>query len=170
MTSLPPLVAHAYKMQEAALCLIKNDFRLAALMLVFATIDQMAWVSLPDDEDVKGRDFMAWVSTYMLGRNRTGLEAVTAGDLWGARCGLLHTATAESSSLKKGTASKKIAYSYGAVNAASLVSEWTVIKVEDLVTSLLTGILWFKADLDEADDQRAIANVKVARMLLDHPV
>jgi hypothetical protein len=102
MISLPPLVAHAYKMQEAALCFIKNDFRLAALMLVFATIDQMARVSLLGDEDVRGNDVIAWVSTYMLGRNRTGLEAVTAGGLWRARCGSLHTATAESSSLRKG--------------------------------------------------------------------
>jgi hypothetical protein len=170
MTPLPPLAAHAFKMQEAALCLIKNDFKLAALMLVFTTIDQMAWVSLPGNEDVKGRDFMAWVSTYMLGRNQTGLEAVTAADLWGARCGLLHTATAESSSLRKGTASKKIAYSYGAVDTTSLVSEWTVVKVEDLVTSLLAGILWFMAHLDEDDDRAAIASAKVARMLRDHPV
>jgi hypothetical protein len=72
-------------MQEAALCLLKNDFRLAALMLVFTTIDQMAWLSLPGDEEVKGKDFMAWVSTYMLGRNQTGLEAVTAADLLGGQ-------------------------------------------------------------------------------------
>jgi len=170
MSTLPPLEAHAFKMQEAALCLIKNDFKIAALMLVFTTIDQMAWVALPGDGDVKGKDFMAWVSTYMLGRNDAGLEAVTPGDLWGARCGLLHTATAESSSLKNGTASKKIAYSYGAVNATSLVSEWTVVKVEDLIQSLLAGILWFKADLDAHGDRAAIANAKVARMLLDHPV
>lgn len=85
MTSLPPLAAHAFRMQEAALCLLKNDFRLAALMLVFTTIDQMAWLSLPGDDDVKGKDFIAWVSTYMLGRNETGLENVTAADLWGGK-------------------------------------------------------------------------------------
>jgi hypothetical protein len=170
MTSLPPLVAHAFNMQKAALCLLENNFRLAALMLIFTTIDQMAWVSLPGDEDVKGKDFMAWVSTYMLGRNTTGLEAVTAGDFWGARCGLLHTATAESSSLRKGVASKKIAYSYGAINAESLVSEWTFVRIEDLVGSLLAGILWFKEYLDADDERSRIANDKVARMLLDHPV
>lgn len=157
-------------MQEAAVCLIKNDFRLAALMLVFTTIDQMAWVALPGDGDVKGKDFMAWVSTYMLGHNDAGLEAVTAGDLWGARCGLLHTATAESSSLKNGTASKKIAYSFGALKATSLAPEWTVVKIEDLVRSLLAGILWFKADLDANSDRAATANAKVVRMLLDHPI
>jgi hypothetical protein len=66
MTSLPPLIALAYKMQEPALWLIKDDLRLAALMLVFTTIDQMALVSLLGDEDVRGNDFIAWVSTYML--------------------------------------------------------------------------------------------------------
>lgn len=170
MTSLPPLLAHGYKMQNATLCLIKNDFKLAALMLVFTTIDQMAWVSMPGDGDVQGKDFMAWVSVYMLGRHRAGLEEVSAGDLWGARCGLLHTATAESSSLKKGIASKKIGYSYGPLDATSLVSEWTVIKLENLATSLLTGILWFNEYLDEVDGRAAVANAKVARMLLDHPV
>lgn len=170
MTSLPPLEAHALKMQEAATCLLKNDFKLAALMLVFTTIDQMAWVALPGDGDVKGIDFMAWVSTYMLGRDNAGLEAVTAGDLWGARCGLLHTATAESSSLKRGTASKKIAYSYGSVNAKSLTSEWAVIKVEDLIRSLLAGVLWFRTDLNADGERAAVANAKVARMLLDHPI
>jgi hypothetical protein len=106
----------------------------------------------------------------MLGQNNAGLEAVTVGDLWGARCGLLHTGTAESSSLKNGTASKKIAYSYGAVNATSLVSEWAVVKVEDLIRSLVMGILWFKTDLDADGSKAAIANDKVAQMLLDHPV
>jgi hypothetical protein len=170
MTLLPPLEAHALKMQEAVVCLLKNDFTLPALMLVFTTIDQMAWVALPGDEDVKGKDFMAWVTTYMLGRDNAGLEAVTAGDLWGARCGLLHTSTAESSSLKKGTASKKIAYSYGAVNAKSLVSEWTVIKVEDLVRSPLAGVLWFRVDLDADVERAATANAKVARMLRGQPL
>lgn len=88
----------------------------------------------------------------------------------GARCGLLHTATAESSSLRKGIASKKIAYSYGAVDAKPLVSEWTVVKIEDLATSLLAGILWFMAHLDKDADRAAVANAKVARMLRDHPV
>lgn len=170
MDSLPPLVGHAFKMQEAVLCLFKNDFRLAGLMLIFTTIDQMAWLSLADDDEVKGKDFMAWVDAYMLGRSNRGLESVTAGDLWGARCGLLHTATPESRSLRNGTAANKIAYTYGTVAATPLVPGWACVRVEDLVASFVTGVLRFKDELEADQDRNRIVNDKLCRMVLDQPV
>lgn len=81
--ALPPVIAHAFKMQEAVLCVMQNSFRLPALMLVYTTIDQMAWLSISGDNEARGADFIAWVDRFMLSRNPKGLEAITAGDLGG---------------------------------------------------------------------------------------
>jgi hypothetical protein len=55
------------------------------------------------------------------------------------------------------------------MHATWLVSEWTCINFEDLVSFLPVGILWFQADLDTDDYRGNIANAKVTRMLLDRP-
>ena len=164
---LPPVIAHAFKMQEAAVCLLQNGHRLPALMLVYTTIDQMAWLSIGGTGEAKGTDFIAWVDKYMLAHQYKGLEGVTAGDLWGARCGLLHTATAESRSLKNGTAESRIAYTYGRPVVPPLPEGWHHVDIGDLVTSLLTGVMWFKEDIEMNAELAQNANDKLSLMLQD---
>ncbi|MBW3512222.1 hypothetical protein [Janthinobacterium sp. NKUCC06_STL] len=164
---LPPVIAHAFKMQEAAVCLLQNGYRLPALMLVYTTIDQMAWLSISGTGEAKGTDFIAWVDKYMLAHHNSGLEGVTAGDLWGARCGLLHTATAESRSLKNGTADSRIAYTYGRPVVPTLPDGWHHVDISDLVTSLLTAVVWFRDEIDSDAELAKSANEKLALMLQD---
>lgn len=65
-----------------------------ALILTYSGIDAMAWLDRPaDHEDVTPDDFIAWVNTYLL--PESGLNC-SAEDLYGARCGMLHSHTAES--------------------------------------------------------------------------
>jgi hypothetical protein len=168
VTPLPPIIGHVVKMQEAVICLLQNGFRLPAVMLVYTTIDQMAWLSIAGDDEAKGKDFIAWVKKYMLGHQNKGLEAITAGDLWGARCGLLHTATAESRSLKNGTANNKIAYAYGRPTVPKLPAGWHQVSIEDLVASLLAGAIWFNDELYENTESASAMDAKLALMLHDH--
>ena len=64
------------------------------LILLYATIDAMAWLDRPDgQDDAHADDFIAWVDRYLL--PDSGLPC-TGADLYGARCGFLHSHTGES--------------------------------------------------------------------------
>jgi hypothetical protein len=77
-----------------------------AFFLVLTAIGGLAWLGRPADRDttpvVKGKpdpndvwrsDFVAWVDTYVMPSAGLPVHAI---DLYGARCGLVHTQTAES--------------------------------------------------------------------------
>lgn len=65
-----------------------------SLILLYATVDAMAWLNRPPNQpDVERADFLNWVKKYLLPDST--LPCV-AEDLYGARCGLLHTNTGES--------------------------------------------------------------------------
>lgn len=167
MTELEPLIRHSMRMQEAILCLCKNDHRVAGLMLFYAAMDQMAWLTIPGDDDVKGRDFIDWIEKYMPLKDDKQLAKLTPTDLWGARCGYLHTASPESSSLRKGTAKSQIAHSYGPVVATSLVEGTVAVRFESLVAAFLTAVLRFRDDLNGNPSRKEVADKKLARMSQD---
>jgi hypothetical protein len=73
-------------------------------VLLYATIDALAWLSLPAEKAKTVRwDFKQWVETYLLPNSRLGC---TSSDLYSARCGLLHSNTAESELSRGGEASE----------------------------------------------------------------
>jgi len=64
------------------------------LILLYATIDAMAWLDRPDGQaDVHADDFIDWVDSYLL--PDSGLPC-SGADMYGARCGFLHSHTGES--------------------------------------------------------------------------
>jgi len=127
-------------------------------MLVYAAIDQMAWLSVSDLES-NGKDFKAWVDKYMLPKNPLGCSS---SDLWAARNGLLHTGTAESRDTRNGNAKYKIHYTFGgAVCTENKSTDTVIIKFEDLVGSYLAGILWFMEDLKADAVKQESANNKL---------
>ena len=127
----------------------------------------MAWRSINGNGEVRGTDFVAWVDRYMLARQNTGLERITPGDFCGARCGLLHIATAESPSLKNGTAASRIAYSYGRPAVPKLRDGWEHVDIGDLVTSLLSAVVWFRDEIESNAELAKNANEKLALVLQD---
>ena len=85
---------------EAISKLVKESLYTQALIVLYSAIDTLAWVNLPSG-DVKHKDFIAWVEKYI---NPEGKFGCTADDLYGARCGLVHSSTAESQKSRKGEA------------------------------------------------------------------
>jgi hypothetical protein len=80
------------------------------LALLFSGIDTMAWLGLPDDqEDVTRDEFIRWADRYLL--PESGILC-TALDLYSARCGILHSMTAESRAIRTGNA-KRVFYAWG---------------------------------------------------------
>jgi len=75
------------------LCL-QGDLWEPALVLMLSFIDACAWLARAlDHADVKSEDFITWVEKYLLPDSK--LEC-TAEELYGARCGMLHSLTGES--------------------------------------------------------------------------
>jgi hypothetical protein len=75
------------------LCLAEDLWE-PALVLMLVFIDACAWLARPTNHaDVTFDDFVAWTEKYLLPDSR--LEC-TANELYGARCGLLHSLTGES--------------------------------------------------------------------------
>ena len=67
---------------------------LPGFILLYTSIDILASLVRPETSDATDSSFFKdWVTQYMLPILRS---SVSADDLWGARCGLLHTLTAES--------------------------------------------------------------------------
>lgn len=66
----------------------------SGLILAFSAIEAMAWLyRVPEHQDASGDDFIRWVKDCLL----PGSSLVcTAADLYGARCGMIHSWTAES--------------------------------------------------------------------------
>ena len=97
---LTPLEATVGELLAAADRLVNSDLVMPGLILFYSLIDSLAWLSLPDGaEDVNGADFVAWVRTYGL---ETRIAPCTAEDLYGARCGLLHSYSPDSRRSRKG--------------------------------------------------------------------
>src|SRR5256885_1307348 len=79
---------------------IERGYAMPGLILLYSLVDTMAWLSLPEGvEDVKGTDFIGWVRTYGLEQR---VAPCTADELYGARCGLLHSFSPDSRRSRRG--------------------------------------------------------------------
>lgn len=71
-----------------------NNCLRATLILIYSGIDTMAFLDMPAGQnDVTRNDFIKWTNNYIKFPCK---NQVTGEDLYGARCGLLHTYSVES--------------------------------------------------------------------------
>ena len=152
---------HATKITDAIQCLRNGGHHVSAIMLAYAAIDQMAWLSIPDEKS-HGKDFKAWVNKYILSKNNIGC---TADELWAARNGLLHMGTAESSAHQSGVTIKKIFYSVGNVLPMEHKKDIIYLKSETLIDAYISGVMSFIAELEYDTSQLSIALDKINRTL-----
>lgn len=151
---------HANKLINATQCLRDGGHHIASLMIVYAAIDQMAWLSI-EREKSDSSDFRKWVEKYMLDKNPLGC---TSDELWEARNGLLHMGTAESAAHLNGKVKNKIYYTTGPIHCVENKLENTImIRSEDLITSFLCGVLWFINEIERNTTKLNIANSKIQR-------
>ena len=87
---------------DAIAVLVKENLYTQALIILYSAIDTLTWANLPSG-DVAQRDFIAWVDKYIEPEGELGC---TANDLYAARCGLVHSSTAESRKSRQGEASE----------------------------------------------------------------
>jgi len=116
---------------------------LPALILIYSGIDTMGWLVADDESAAVVDRFASWVDKYMLG---TKSLDCTSLDLYAARCGILHTFTADSRLSATGKA-RPIYYVWGKVSAedharvAGATREKCVfLRVEDLSEAFRRGV------------------------------
>lgn len=154
----------AQTLGDSIVTLRGGGHNLAAVMLIYTAIDQMAWLSVEADKHGP-KDFAAWVNDYMLSIHPLDC---TAEELWLARNGTLHMGTAVAAGHAKDPSLRKIAYAFGAVKlTANEPQEWVVIRFEDLFQSFMAGALWFQSDIEGKPDKLEVAERKSLNMLRD---
>jgi len=79
----------------------QENYYLQALIILYSAIDTLAWAGR-EDGDVTRDDFVFWVERYMQPEKTLGCTAI---DLYGARCGLVHSGIAESRLSRAGNTS-----------------------------------------------------------------
>jgi len=121
----------------------ENSRIFPVLVLIYSTMDMMGWLIHPDGgKPAPGQDFKAWAEEYMKPGASLGCSAE---DLWGARCGILHTGSAESDHSRKGKAAP-IAYAlgggtvlYGVDSTKEADIETKVVDMNELGRAFLEG-------------------------------
>jgi hypothetical protein len=128
-------------------CLARGQ-HFAALILLYAGIDIIASIELKKGNNKTS--FTSWADAYLI---PAGSLDCTSLELYSARCGILHTMTAESDLSRSGQA-RAIYYSWGdadprQLNAAIEMSEAKgtalVLNVEHLSDSFMAAVInWSK--------------------------
>ncbi|MFJ7311805.1 hypothetical protein ACIQVE_03375 [Pseudomonas sp. NPDC098747] len=165
--STEQVFAFAKQMTDSIICLRDGGHHLQAAMLTYVAIEQMAWLSV---EPLRSgpADFQRWINSYMQPYDPL---PCTAREIWEARNGLLHMGTAESFANRDNAEIRLLCYVYGSTPKLANKSEEVVfVRVEDLVTSYLTGVMWFLNHLDGDPNELQVAEGKIARMLTQRPL
>jgi hypothetical protein len=135
--------------------LYRSGLLLPSMMMIYATIDVLGALARPAGAiESTGDDFRVWVERYLLPGSHLPL---TANDLWGARCGLLHTYTPESRDSRRGKA-RKLLYVAGRLDESArdttqlVVGEYVVVVSQDLFDALSKAFQRFIDDLERDAD------------------
>lgn len=98
----PKLRGQVYDILNAVALSLEHRLAIPALMMIYAGIDGMAYVSLASDQlDVHASDFKRWTDTYLLPNSNL---PCSADDLYAARCGLVHSQQVDSRLAREGRA------------------------------------------------------------------
>jgi hypothetical protein len=150
---------------------VADELWLPCLVLLYAGIDSMAWLARdPADEDVTRGDFVRWCEAYLL---RPPTPHCSGVDLYGARCGILHSHAAGSRLMREGQA-RPLWYELPTgetlipVHSSSALLA-TTVRLEPFVQSVFVGCSSFVAAAD-ADPKLGQQVWQRADQYYDHTV
>lgn len=145
---------------------LANDCYGSAVVLILSGIDTMAYLGMPPcQQDVKRADFVQWVEHYIrfpCEHQLTGLE------LYGARCGMLHSFSAVSRLHRQGGC-RQIGYmdrSVPEIRFNPAVSEELVlVSVEALAESFFSAVDRFLIDLYSDEEKARVADQRFQHVM-----
>jgi hypothetical protein len=146
--------AHVFSEMEAGLSLcVKKDLRTAALILLYSGIDIAGWIAAAGAKKTVQQTFTGWVETYIRPKETLGCSAL---DLYGARCGVLHTFTPRSALHEKGKA-RKVIYAWRPsrvedlremIERSRLAADYVAVQGDLLIKDFSLGTKRFLNDLN----------------------
>jgi hypothetical protein len=157
---------------DALTTLVRANHYSHALILLYSGIDALAWASLPSG-DVTRSDFCNWVNQYMDPQSSLGCSSE---DLYAARCGMLHSSTAESKLSREGRASElwyvTSPHSIPKLDAhrQEVGSRAKVVYFTALVSAFAEGVMRFSDDLMADAKRQAAADERMGRWLRFMPM
>jgi hypothetical protein len=98
--------------------MIQAEMYVPALILIYAGIDTAGWLASTDSTQGIRSRFCEWTDRWLLPTKQLGCSSV---DLYGARCGVLHTFTSDSDLSRAGKA-RRVCYAFGGSSASELQS------------------------------------------------
>lgn len=137
---------------------VSSKCLVSAVTLMFSTVDALAALSRPQTQAETNRDiFIEWVDKYLLLTSRLQCTAI---DLYGARCGVLHTYSPESGLSLRGQA-RPVFYQWQsgppANSQRNLPDDAIVVEIESLQSAVQTAAHAFVSA--EQSDQQIAARV-----------
>ena len=146
--------------------LLDNDFEPAAIKLIFAGIDTMAYLDMPATQtDVTRQGFVKWCERYI---HFPCKEQLSGLDLYGARCSVLHAHSSASKLSREGKC-RMIGYADHMVPEVayqpSKSKEFVVVSIRGLAEALFTGIDKFLIDLFANREKATVAENRLQNML-----
>jgi hypothetical protein len=151
--------------------LAKGNLYTQALVILYSAIDTLAWTNLPG-RDVSQKDFVAWVDKYIRPESKFGC---TADDLFGARCGLVHSGAAESRKSRKGEA-HEIWYATSP-HSISTLQEYAkqsnqsakVIYFTDLIAAFVDASQEFYNEISNDEVKQELVDERIRRWIIFLP-
>ena len=142
----------------------------SAITLMFATIDALAALTRPTTQpETDGNTFRVWAARFLQPDQRVGC---TVQDLWGARCGVLHTYSPEAARAKQYGA-RRVYYQWREGPAAdagrTLPLGSIVVIVEDLHIALSNAAHDYMAEVGIDADLQARLTAHLPSLLCYEP-
>jgi hypothetical protein len=144
--------------------------RMPTLILLYASIDIVGALEAPAGK-ASWRSFTAWAERYLLAAKPL---PCTSQDLWGARCGSLHTLSAESEQQQYGA--RRVLYTWHPKTPGDLAEQTggikpgdVAIQVEDLIDAFRTGLSVYLDEAGTDPTRRAVVLDQVNRWLVFVP-
>ena len=128
---------------------LQAECLVSAVGLMYSAVDALAALARPEGQPSTTRaDFIGWSEKYLLPSESLGCRTI---DIYGARCGVLHTFSPESDLERAGEA-RRIIYQWRAGPAADVAVPLPVgaivIDVEALATAVRRGVERFLLDVE----------------------
>lgn len=140
----------------------------SALVLCYSAIDHLSWLNLPPGRvEVGPQDFIKFADKYVIPDSSVDCTGI---DLYGARCGLLHTYTPESGLTMRGKATP-IGYSWGTEPAIprqqlqQAGAKWVMVHVETLCQAVERGALKFWSNVEGDTQKLSVVNQRAQKLL-----
>ena len=139
----------------------------AVLILAFSAMDAMAFLGMPANKtDVGRKDFIAWAAQYI---RFPGSEQLSGEDLYGARCGLLHTYGSDSKLSREGHC-RRLIYIHGPTSQPIIPYTGSMalvmVSIHALVRALFDAIDHFLPELFADSDRRGVAEQRLQKLMV----